>query len=194
MQAFAKVEIYSEVAEAVSVFWEFDIPSSAANAAYFFGIFSEAPEYDVEVVDVLFYVAVSGRPSENKPVANLVFNFFGVGILEAQNAVVLNKEARVKPIRLCAENFTDLAVLHAFNSFLVSRVESALDSWDNSEAFLSASSAISSISRHWTGSTHAGFSTNRCLPAFTNSLICSGRNTGGVAWIIMSISSPRICL
>ena len=135
MQAFAKVEIYSEVAEAVSVFWEFDIPSSAANAAYFFGIFSEAPEYDVEVVDVLLYLAVSGRPSENKPVANLVFNFFGVGILEAQNAVVLNKEARVKPIRLCAENFTDLAVLHAFNSFLVSSVESALYSGDNCEAF-----------------------------------------------------------
>lgn len=44
---------------------------------------------------MLFDVTVTGCPPENEPVANLVFNFFGVGILEAQNAVVLDKEARV---------------------------------------------------------------------------------------------------
>lgn len=43
VQTFAEVEIYAEVAEAVAVFWEFDIPSSAAYAAYFLRIFSEAP-------------------------------------------------------------------------------------------------------------------------------------------------------
>ena len=103
---------------------------SPAHSPGFYGVLlSHNPVGDVEIVNVLLDIVITGKPGEVVPIPNLVFEFALAFHARFSGA------GRAVPQRTDRADFSDSSILDALDPFLVAWLVAALQTDGNLEVF-----------------------------------------------------------